>query len=81
MPHDMSDARRTSVEKYMAGLGMAPQQVKVIAGINPQSTTPSALGVQGLERTDSEHTSKTGRTINLQMLGVTQGGASNTNSK
>ena len=46
----------------------------MIAGINPQSTTPSALGVQGLERTDSEHTSKTGRTINLQMLGVTQGG-------
>ena len=64
-----------------AGLGVAAEHVKVAAGINPQSTTPSALGVQGLERTDSEHESKSGRTINLQMLGVTQGGASNAPSK
>jgi hypothetical protein len=78
MPQDMSQARRSSVEKYMAGMGVAPERVKVAAGINPQSTTPSALGVQGLERTDSEHQANSGKAINL--IGITQGGSTGSNT-
>jgi hypothetical protein len=77
MPKDMSEARRSSVEKYVAGLGVAPEHVKVAAGINPQSTTPSFLGMQGLQRTDSDH--RTGEAPQMnQSPAVTAGGASTT---